>query len=49
MPGGKIQIIDISYVIQITDLIRVHDDLALFLVSAGDDQHVVEAGGVVHY
>jgi len=29
-------------------LIGVHDNLALLLVSAGDDQHVVEAGGVVY-
>ena len=28
-------------------LICVDNDLALFLVGAGDDEHVVEAGGVV--
>ena len=30
-----------------TDLVGVDDDLALLLVSPGDDEHVVEAGGVV--
>ena len=28
-------------------LVCVDNDLALFLVGAGDDEHVVEAGGVV--
>ena len=31
-----------------TDLVGVDDDLALLLVRAGDDEHVVEAGGEVH-
>ena len=30
------------------DLVGVDDDLALLLVRAGDDEHVVEAGGEVH-
>ena len=29
-------------------LVGVDDDLALLLVGAGDDEHVVEAGGEVH-
>ena len=29
-------------------LVGVDDDLALLLVRAGDDEHVVEAGGVVN-
>ena len=31
-----------------SDLVGVDDDLALLLVRAGDDEHVVEAGGVVN-
>ena len=31
-----------------SDLVGVDDDLALLLVSAGDDEHVVEAGRVVY-
>ena len=31
-----------------SDLVGVDDDLALLLVRAGDDEHVVEAGGEVH-
>ena len=30
-------------------LVRVYDDLALLLVAAGDEQHVVERGGVVEH
>ncbi len=32
---------------QIINLVCVDNDLALLLVAAGDDEHVVEAGGVV--